>query len=107
GRAEAENHTGGFGIMTWTLEDFWNELSVWSQATFGLDQLRGPTFSLKHLAKEVQECLAAPHDLEEYADLQFLVFDAARRAGFSYAQLVEAVRHKLAVNRSRQWPKPT
>lgn len=86
---------------------FWKALEEWSTATFGTAQERGPVGPLKHLAKEVNECLAAPGDLEEYADLLFLVFDAARRAGFSYIDLETAAWQKLAKNERRTWPKPT
>ena len=89
------------------LTRFWDMLSEWSQATFGTDAERGPVGPLKHLAKEVQECLADPSDLEEYADCLFLVFDATRRAGFTFDQLVEAVFAKLAKNKRREWPRPT
>lgn len=86
---------------------FWHAHSEWSQATFGTDQERGPVGSLKHLAKEVQEVLADPTDIIEFADLLFLVFDSTRRAGFTPEQLIEAANAKLAVNKSRQWQKPT
>ena len=90
-----------------SMGDFWLELSEWSQATFGSDKVRGPRGPLLHLSKEVEEALKAPDDLEEYSDLFFLVFDATRRAGFSYAQLREAVTAKLAKNKARKWGKPT
>jgi predicted house-cleaning noncanonical NTP pyrophosphatase (MazG superfamily) len=90
-----------------TFEDFWRHLSDWSQATFGSDSDRGPVGPLKHLAKEVQECLEDPTDLEEFVDLQFLVFDAARRAGFTLPQLVQALWKKLDKNRQRKWGPPT
>lgn len=45
--------------------------------------------------------------LTELADCVFLVFDAARRAGFDYAQLVQACWDKLEVNKQRAWPAPT
>ena len=89
------------------LNEFWVELSEWSQATFGADGERGPIGPLKHLAKEVQEALADPGDLIEYADLLFLVFDATRRAGFSFEDLLAACWRKLAINRARTWPKPS
>lgn len=90
-----------------TLKKFWQQLSVWSQATFGADADRGPAGPLKHLALEVQECLADPTDLVEYADLIFLTFDACRRAGFTYDQLTRAIEAKLKVNMARKWGKPS
>jgi hypothetical protein len=49
---------------------FAKEQAEWSRATFGSDTERGPVGPLKHLAKEVEECLAKPSDRMEYADLQ-------------------------------------
>lgn len=86
------------------MRNFWYALADWSQSTFGSDRTRGPVGPLKHLAKEVQEVLAAPNDLEEYADMLFLVFDATRRAGFCYDELLAAARAKLLKNKARQWP---
>lgn len=76
----------------------------WSEATFGTNAQRGPVGPLKHLLKEVNEAIEKPDDIEEYADCVFLIFDACRRAGFSFHQLVHAIRAKLAVNRVRKWP---
>ena len=47
----------------------------WSQATFG-DV--GPMGPLKHLSKEALEAAAEPEDLSEWADMQFLLWDAQR-----------------------------
>lgn len=93
--------------MSSELRYFWDHLSLWSQKTFGSDSVRGPQGPLLHLAKEVQECLEKPKDLEEYADLLFLVFDSTRRAGFTYEELVAAVFTKLEKNKLRKWPTPT
>ena len=91
----------------WQLSKFWQEHAEWSRTTFGADDVRGPTGPLKHLAKEVQECLANPTDLEEYADLMFLTFDACRRAGFTLPALVKEMWRKLEVNKNRKWGPPT
>lgn len=87
------------------LKNFWHEQAEWSQKTFGTDQERGPEGPLKHLAKEVEECLKNTKDLVEYCDLLFLVFDSTRRAGFTYDQLVTAAFDKLEINKSRKWGK--
>ena len=89
------------------LHAFWALLSQWSQATFGKDEGRGPSGPLKHLVKEVQEALADPKNPEEYADLLFLVFDAARRSGLNYYQMLEEVFKKLEKNKARQWGPPS
>lgn len=60
----------------------------WSQATFG-DV--GPVGPLKHLSKEALEAAAEPGDLSEWADMQFLLWDAQRRAGISDEQITRAM----------------
>lgn len=75
----------------------------WSQATFG-DV--GPVGPLKHLSKEALEAAAEPEDLSEWADMQFLLWDAQRRAGISDVEITAAMEEKLKVNMARQWPEP-
>lgn len=75
----------------------------WSQATFG-DV--GPVGPLKHLSKEALEAAAEPGDLSEWADMQFLLWDAQRRAGLSDGEITAAMEEKLKVNMARQWPEP-
>lgn len=75
----------------------------WSQATFGNV---GPVGPLKHLSKEALEAAAEPGDLSEWADMQFLMWDAQRRAGITDAQITQAMIDKLAVNKQREWPEP-
>jgi hypothetical protein len=89
--------------MSDRLADFWRQQGEWSQATFGPDIERGPIGPLKHLAKEVQECLADPWNMEEKIDCLFLVIDAARRSGASYQQFMDAAFAKLEVNKAREW----
>ncbi len=79
------------------------EHAVWSQATFG-DV--GPVGPLKHLSKEAIEAAAEPGDLSEWADMQFLLWDAQRRAGISDEQITQAMIDKLAINKQREWPEP-
>ena len=75
----------------------------WSQDTFGNV---GPVGPLKHLSKEALEAAAEPGDLSEWADMQFLLWDAQRRAGISDEQITQAMVEKLAVNKQREWPEP-
>ncbi|WP_445439235.1 DUF550 domain-containing protein [Citrobacter portucalensis] len=79
------------------------EHAAWSQATFG-DV--GPVGPLKHLSKEALEAAAEPGDLSEWADMQFLLWDAQRRAGISGGEITAAMEEKLKVNIARQWPEP-
>jgi len=75
----------------------------WSQETFGNV---GPIGPLKHLSKEALEAAAEPGDLSEWADMQFLLWDAQRRAGITDEQIMQAMIDKLEVNKASQWPEP-
>ncbi|EJQ3770640.1 DUF550 domain-containing protein, partial [Salmonella enterica] len=66
----------------------------------------GPVGPLKHLSKEALEAAAEPGDLSEWADMQFLLWDAQRRAGISDGEITAAMEEKLAVNKKREWPEP-
>lgn len=79
------------------------EHAEWSDATFGNV---GPVGPLKHLSKEALETAAEPDDLSEWADMQFLLWDAQRRAGITDKQITLAMVEKLAVNKKREWPEP-
>lgn len=79
------------------------EHAAWSLATFG-DV--GPVGPLKNLSKEALEAAAEPGDLSEWADMQFLLWDAQRRAGISDEQITLAMVEKLEVNKQREWPEP-
>jgi hypothetical protein len=80
-----------------------SEHAEWSQSTFG-DV--GPIGPLKHLSKEALEAAAEPGDLSEWADMQFLLWDAQRRVGITDEQITLAMIEKLAVNKARTWPEP-
>lgn len=75
----------------------------WSDKTFGNV---GPVGPLKHLSKEALEAAAEPDDLSEWADMQFLLWDAQRRAGISDGEITAAMEEKLKVNMARHWPEP-
>lgn len=75
----------------------------WSQRTFG-DV--GPIGPLKHLSAEALEAAAQVDDLSEWADMQFLLWDAQRRAGISDGEIIAAMEEKLKVNMARLWPEP-
>ncbi|VGK28054.1 Eaa1 [Klebsiella pneumoniae] len=79
------------------------EHAEWSQATFG-DV--GPVGPLRHLSKEALEAAADPSDSHEWADMQFLLWDAQRRMGISDEFITRAMIEKLAINKARQWPEP-
>lgn len=75
----------------------------WAAATFGDT---GPVGPLKHLSREALEAAEAPGDLSEWADMQFLFWDAQRKAGVTDEQITKAMVEKLEVNKARQWPEP-
>ncbi|CAM3191339.1 DUF550 domain-containing protein [Klebsiella quasipneumoniae subsp. quasipneumoniae] len=79
------------------------EHAEWSQATFGNV---GPVGPLNHLSKEALEAAEQPGDLSEWADMQFLLWDAKRLAGVTDEQITQAMIDKLAVNKQRKWPEP-
>ncbi|EOG2908786.1 DUF550 domain-containing protein [Salmonella enterica] len=84
-------------------EQIRREHAEWSDKTFG-DV--GPIGPLKHLSKEALEAAADPSDPLEWADMQFLLWDAQRRMGLSDEFITRAMIEKLAVNKQRQWPEP-
>ncbi|EQA0496154.1 DUF550 domain-containing protein [Escherichia coli] len=84
-------------------EQIRHEHAKWSESTFGCV---GPIGPLKHLSKEALEAAAEPDDLSEWADMQFLLWDAQRRAGISDAEITAAMEDKLKINMERQWPEP-
>lgn len=84
-------------------EQIRREHAEWSDATFGNV---GPVGPLKHLSKEALEAAADPSDPLEWADMQFLLWDAQRRAGITDKQITWAMVEKLEVNKKREWPEP-
>ncbi|EEG2531169.1 DUF550 domain-containing protein [Salmonella enterica] len=113
---EKAEKTRDFWNKKWTIRPYFHsappasererirrEHAEWSDKTFG-DV--GPVGSLKHLSKEALEAAAEPGDLSEWADMQFLLWDAQRRAGISDGEITAAMEEKLAVNKQREWPEP-
>lgn len=90
-----------------TLIRIWNDQAVWSQATFGHDDVRGPRGPALHLQKEADEIVAAPYDIVEKADAFNLLLDMTRRSGESLQALLAASDAKLRINMKREWPIPT
>lgn len=85
------------------LKDIRLQHAEWSDATFGNV---GPVGPLKHLSKEAREAAKKPDDLSEWADMQFLLWDAQRRAGITDQQIIEAMEAKLPILKMRDWPEP-
>ena len=79
------------------------DLFEWSSATFGDASVRGPEGPLNHLRKEIDEIIADPDDITEFADAYMLVSDAASRAGHKMSEVCDAAVDKLEVNKRRTW----
>ena len=92
------------------LIDLLRDQATWSQKTFGSDSERGPKGALLHLEKEAREAVEAIGTdalVEELADCQLLIWDAARRAGIKPMRLLDAAIEKQRKNMARQWPVPS
>jgi len=97
------------------LQKLMDDIREWSDATFGEGQRTVPI--LHHLKKEVDELIEevmADLELEsdsgtsltEFADTFMLLFDAANHHGFTAANILNAVRGKLEINKKRKWGRP-
>lgn len=62
--------------------------------------------TMAELLNKAASAVAEPEDLSEWADMQFLLWDAQRRAGISDEQITQAMVEKLTVNKQREWPEP-
>ncbi|MCI4519463.1 dATP/dGTP pyrophosphohydrolase domain-containing protein [Escherichia coli] len=101
--AEEAEELARIALAALEREQIRHEHAKWSDSTFGCV---GPIGPLKHLSKEALEAAAEPDDLSEWADMQFLLWDAQRRAGISDAEITAAMENKLKINMERQWPEP-
>lgn len=101
--AEEAEELARIALASLEREQIRHEHAKWSDSTFGCV---GPIGPLKHLSKEALEAAAEPDDLGEWADMQFLLWDAQRRAGISDAEITAAMENKLKINMERQWPEP-
>ncbi|HFK1579963.1 TPA: dATP/dGTP pyrophosphohydrolase domain-containing protein [Escherichia coli] len=101
--AEEAEELARIALASLEREQIRHEHAKWSDSTFGCV---GPIGPLKHLSKEALEAAAEPDDLSEWADMQFLLWDAQRRAGISDAEITAAMEDKLKIDMERQWPEP-
>ena len=85
------------------VDDLQAKLYAWSSDTFGDATVRGPEGPLNHLRKEIDEVIADPSDVVEFADMYMLVSDAASRAGHKMSDVIRASVDKLAVCETRDW----
>ena len=75
------------------------EVVEWADSVF---PDRGPESALLKLFEETGELVKDPRAAGEYADICIMIFDLAHMHGVDLAQ---AIRDKLALNRSRTWMK--
>lgn len=59
-----------------------------------------------HAVNELIQSLESAGQLSQWADMQFLLWDAQRRAGITDDQITQSMIDKLAVNKQRSWPEP-
>ena len=85
------------------LDLFQQELGDWAENTFPGQTVAG---KLAHLAREVEEVIANPHDIMEYADCFLLLIDAARLRGIKASAIVAHAVDKLEINKRRKWGEP-
>jgi hypothetical protein len=83
---------------------FKDKHAEWSRKTFGPDG--DPTGALRHLKKEVDEILADPKDVIEYADAFIILLDVIRRAGYTFEFILAVAIEKQKINEKREWSKP-
>ncbi len=108
------------------LNNLMNEISDWSDKTFGESQ-RNPAI-VYHLKKEVDELIVELHKCNtlaadnsvglgewarqitntntEFADCFMLLLDSAKHHGLSAEALIELTKKKLEINKARKWGQP-
>jgi hypothetical protein len=82
------------------MQQLFHDIGKWSDTTFGDERLNS---TIHHLELEVGELKVDPFEIEEYADCLLLLFDAARKAGFEFSDLLLAAQMKLEKNKARKW----
>lgn len=99
------------------LQKLMNEISAWSDETFGNGQ-RNPAI-IYHLKKEVDELILAFEQNKnnpskdgmtricfEYADCLMLLLDSAKHFGMTSGILFWYLEEKLRINKHRTWGNP-
>ena len=64
-----------------------------------------PIDHLNKVKEEVDEAIAKPDNVFEYADVLMAIFSATDAAGFTYNDLLYAAQHKFSVLQRRKWEK--
>jgi hypothetical protein len=81
------------------MERFWLDLADASGVIVGPDADKGPVDALASLGEGAKKCsdmdVNGAHDLREFASMVVLAFDATRRAGFTYRDLLAELTARL------------
>lgn len=72
---------------------------AWSRQTFG--EGPRPVGLCKHIAKELDEILRDPNDLEEWIDVIILALDGATRQGYRADAILDMLETKQQKNKAR------
>jgi hypothetical protein len=88
-----------------SLADYVTRQREFSDTTFGPG--RRTVGVVKHIQKELEEIQRDPDDWMEWIDVIILAIDGASRAGATGADIERLLEEKLAINKARDWPKPT
>lgn len=72
----------------------------WADATFPSQTIQE---KLEHCDEELQEILAQPTDLHEWADATILLLNALVTQGYTLEQLLEAMQEKHEICKKRKW----
>ena len=81
------------------MRDYLQRHRAWSQRTFG--EGPRPVGIVKHIAKELDEILRDPNDLEEWIDVVILALDGATRQGYRADEIMDMLEYKQAKNQTR------
>ncbi len=79
------------------------EIAKWQDETFP-DATVGS--KIHHLIQEIRELFEDQDSEEEYVDCFLLLWGAWAKSGRTYEQLIEAIKSKMKINKSRKWGKP-
>lgn len=88
-----------------TAEEIRDRIAEFSDKTFGIE--RPFTAPLHHLLKEVKEVIESG-EIEEFADMQLLLFDAYRKKfpQFTFQVLLDCCDKKIDILYQRRWGNP-
>ena len=86
------------------MNEYLEKQQEWSRRTFGYGQRTEGI--LQHIAKELDEIRAKPHDLSEWCDVIILAMDGFWRHGGQSDDLMMYLVAKQNKNFARKWPVP-